>query len=124
MSCDWDVMCLDCNSHHGFSDANHQSDLMADLAKLGSELAKLGPILNHLSKVTNQVLVQIGYSSYTLDYKWFEKHGNHRLVAVDEYGGCLDECGEWFRCNHCETQQRCKRSPYHDGPHREKRDVP
>ena len=128
MSCDWDVYCKDCDSSHGFDDANHEDKLMHELAKLGPQLKRLCiemiPIVA-LTKdrnlglfVTPAIVLNPGTSHELSLYEvWWAKHGDHKLVARDEYGRCDDECAESFFCKECNRSMWCVLSKNHDGPH-------
>ncbi len=123
MSCDWDVRCLDCNTDHGFSDANHQSDLMLVVAKMGPTLAAMAPTIHALREASvSGVELLLGYDRWRVDFDWFAIHGHHRLTAVDEYGRCHDECGDYFSCGECKHQRKCRRAKGHAGGHADKRD--
>lgn len=133
MSCDWDVYCLDCKSEHGFYDCNHQDKLMRELAKLGPRIKKIcelmvGPGgLDDLGRPPLNLYceprIQLDDGGrLRLAAKWWVEHGDHRLVARDEYGRCDDECGELFHCNSCGSSKCCQRMKGHDGDHKDKRD--
>ena len=124
MSTDYDVRCLDCGVDHGFYDANHERDLMMHVAKCGPELAAMAPLIAKLRAgvICGDVNLKLGYDRWPVDFAWFEKHGSHRLIAVDEYGRCVDECGDYFACDACAHRKLCRRPKGHVGEHSEKRD--
>ena len=126
MSCDWDVYCLDCESSHGFQDTNHEDKLMRELCKIGPSLARLREIWKPIEKLRNYAEPLITLNSnrygYALSLEWWETHGNHRLVARDEYGRNDDECAEQFTCPKCKHSKWCRRSKGHKGQHNEERD--
>lgn len=130
MSCDWDVHCLDCESDHGFYDANHQDKLMRELAKLGPTIKKMCELMSVLDDLGRPPLNLYCEPRIQLDdggrlrlaARWWVEHGDHRLVARDEYGRCDDECGEFYNCDSCGTSKCCRRTKNHDGDHADKRD--
>lgn len=121
MSCDWDVRCLDCEVDHGFYDCNHESELMMTLARKGPELKRIAPLMKELGK-TGEVRLVVRYNDRAVNFEWFAVHGDHRLRAVNEYGECIDECGEYFTYCECGHRLKCHRNKGHDGKHAEKRD--
>jgi hypothetical protein len=84
----WDVWCLDCNTGHGFDQANHEHAIMAGLAKSGPVLAPGGAVLRALEGLPGHPEVRLFLRGdwLELDLEWFELHGSHRLAARDEYG--------------------------------------
>ncbi len=124
MSCDWDVRCIDCSVNHGFDDANHQSELMVCLARLGPKLADMAVVIREIeaSSLWMNATILLGVDRWRLDFAWFATHGAHRLVAVDEYGHCFDECGEDYSCEACQHRATCRRQKGHEGPHNDDRD--
>jgi len=130
MSCDWDVYCLDCKKEYGFYDANHQDKLMRELARLGPHIKKICELMPALVALGDpphnlycnpQIVLDDG-SRFRLTFGWWALHGDHRLVARDEYGRCDDECGEHFSCDSCGSSKCCRRAKGHDGDHKDKRD--
>ena len=120
MSTDWDVYCLDCEEEAGFYDANHEIDLMREIVKHGPALAKACRILLELQpNLRSSYRLQVGYSEprYKVDFKWWVEHGEHRLVARNEYGCCDGDCDEHYRCLGCESWLRCVLPKGHEGPH-------
>lgn len=130
MSCDWDVRCLDCEDNAGFDDSNHDVEAMRTLAKRGFELATLGRAWLALEKSLEgergyfEPRMKLRDASYgwSINAIWWVQHGHHRLVAVDEYGQCDDECSERFECKTCHHTEWCKRVKGHDGEHDKVRD--
>ena len=126
MSCDWDIRCLDCNVNHGFGDANHEDDLMMALVKIAPEIAALHPTMKKLDATYERVrsatslTINGRYSIYT---EWFAAHAGHRLIAVDEYGRCYDECGEYYSYCECGHRRTCRRKTGHEGRHHDERDA-
>lgn len=126
MSCDWDVWCLDCDEGHGFSDANHQRNLMAALAKLGPQLAKFAPTMRAIRAIEGAYVdanLYVTHDRLPIDFDWFDRHVTHRLIARDEYGKNDDECGEYFACCACQHRRQCRRTKGHDGDHAPERDA-
>ena len=134
MSCDWDVRCIDCGSDAGFDDANHALDEMRAFAKAGPELARLAKAWLDLEEAMKKTAAWSGFDGFItlrdtsygrrLAPKWWAEHGSHRLVAVNEYGQCDDECGAWFKCGTCEHSMTCRLPTNHQGDHSEKRASP
>jgi hypothetical protein len=130
MSTDWDIYCLDCESEHGFDDANHQDKLMRELARLGPTIKTMCELMAPLDDLGRPPLNFYSEPRIQLDdggrlrfnTKWWVQHGDHKLVARDEYGHCDDECGEHYKCNSCGSWKTCRRTKNHDGDHAEKRD--
>lgn len=125
MSCAWDLWCLDCEDGHGFDDSNHQDRLMVELAKLGPELAKFAPTFQKIREMPDaytepQFFLQ--FERLRVNFEWFAEHGNHRLIARDEYGRNIDECTEQFACPVCKHAERCRRPRGHAGEHAKERD--
>ena len=115
MSCDWDVWCLDCEEGLGLSDWNHKSDAMLDIIRARDALAALADVRPDAYASgfeywgSYKDLVPVGF---------FAKHRGHRLIPRDEYGQCLDECGETIVCSHCKLgNSRCRLPEKHEGPH-------
>ena len=133
MSCDWDVYCLDCKKEHGFDDANHDDKLMRELSKIGPQLKKLCELMAPLVAlrkpplnlyVNPSIVLNSNSDSHAhpLIASWWIEHGDHRLIARDEYGRCDDECDFYFRCGECGSSKCCKRAKGHTGEHKDKRD--
>jgi hypothetical protein len=131
MSCDYDVRCLDCGSNAGFDDTNHAIKEMRALAKMGAGLAVLARGILAFEKaladdpalyLEPQFKLRDLSHGWRLTPKWWAEHGDHHLVAVDEYGRCDDECAERFDCKECGYSKWCRRTSGHDGQHRDKRD--
>lgn len=123
MSTDWDVRCLDCAENHGFEDANHEVQLMVTVARSGRKLAQLAGVVRKIQESTHSdVSLKLGLDRLRVDLAWFEKHGTHRLIAVNEYGRCFDECGIYFSCGECHRDRQCHRPDGHEGEHSEERD--
>jgi hypothetical protein len=98
---------------------------MMALAKVGPQIADLAPVVRSLGEASySDVRLLLRYNDASVDFEWFAKHGRHRLMAVDEYGRCFDECGECFTYCECKHQRKCHRPRNHDGLHAEKRDAP
>jgi len=124
MSCYWDLRCLDCEVDHGFDNLNHEDKLMMSLAKIGPQLADLAPVLETLRDAAySDVRLFLRYNDAPVDFAWFAKHGRHRLMAVDEYGRCRDECGEHYTYCECKHRRMCRRPKGHDGLHDENREA-
>lgn len=85
MSTDWDVYCRNCKSEHGFSDANHEEDLMFHLIKHSSVIASMISLVNN-PRYTITFRVYHG----TIDPQWFADHLGHDLVVRSEYGDILE----------------------------------
>lgn len=123
MSTDWDVWCLDCEKAHGFYDANHMSDLMIGLAKLGPALGAFAKTMREIGSIQgSDPSLPLQFDRLRVNFEWFEVHGSHRLIARDEYGRCFDECGEHYSYCECKHQRRCRRPMKHEGLHAEERD--
>jgi hypothetical protein len=84
MSCDWDIYCKTCDDNHGFSDANHQEELMWSIIDHAKEISDLALL------VTNSEEVRLISFYGPLSPNWFVKHLGHELVTRNEYGefGC------------------------------------
>lgn len=110
MSTDWDVFCLDCREGHGFSDANHQDQLMRDLIANAPALAALGRSLALRPVDLLQVTLCGLYGG--VHPEWFAAHEGHRLVPRSEYGDVDGACGKPVRCA-CGMQRPCVRDRDH-----------
>jgi hypothetical protein len=82
MSTDWDVYCRTCNDGHGFSDANHQDELMHILIDHAAAIAALAPLVADQRYYTIELRTSWG----TVSPDWFAQHLGHDLVARSEYG--------------------------------------
>jgi hypothetical protein len=133
MSTAWDVYCLDCKSDADFYDADRQHALMQALAKLGPQIKKICEAMAPLEALDKppssiycnpRVVLNADSPSrlWPLDTSWWIQHGDHRLVARDEYGRCDDECGEWYQCSECKTSKCCRRMKGHANGHGEMRE--
>jgi hypothetical protein len=110
VSADWNIKCLDCNSIHGFDDANHEDELMALLCMHADVIAALAPLLT----ANRDIEFRTRWGSICPD--WFQTHKGHRLCPIDEYGGLLGQCCEYVRCA-CGSNRRCVLDAGHDGEH-------
>jgi hypothetical protein len=130
MSTDYDVYCLDCDSSAGFYDANHQFELMREVAKHGPFLGAACRFLLELGVSANQrstyelKVGSYGTAHYMVDFEWWAKHGDHRLVSRSEYGECDNDCYEYYRCGSCQTSLHCLLPKGHEGPHNHVRPKP
>jgi hypothetical protein len=117
MSCDWDVYCLDCEAAHGFYDANHENELMRNLAKGGAAMkAAASAMLSIQRRPYDLNLFEVKCSGYNVDLEWWAAHGEHKLCARDEYGAIDGQCYEMVTtCAKCKTRERCRLQTGHDG---------
>lgn len=125
MSTNWDVWCLDCENGHGFFEAYHQDALMIGLAKMGPALGAFAKTMRAIKAIPDAYVdpyLALAYEQLKINLDWFEVHATHRLVARDEYGRCVDECGKTFTNCSCKTPHRCRRSEGHDGGCSEERE--
>lgn len=122
MSCDWSLHCLDCDETLRFNDLNHWDEQMSALAKSGPAIAAFAPVIEALYKAGASPTLHLAWSRAEIDFKWFVVHGSHRLVPIDEYGRCLDECGVIFTCGACQHEQKCRRKQKHEGQHDHRRE--
>lgn len=87
MSCDWDLICLDCKDQHGFNDLNHWDTQLIELAKQAPEIAKFSAIRDKLSTAGCYNLeMSLAYNRAFIRFSWFVLHENHKIVPVSEYG--------------------------------------
>lgn len=118
MSCDWNVKCLDCNEITDFSDANHATDLMLSLIKNAKGLAVVHDVISMICAETSYAYYEgMRISSHRIPTEFFAKHHDHKMVPINEYGECLDECAERYKCACCETTLKCCLPTGHEGAH-------
>lgn len=132
MSCDYDVHCLDCRSNAGFDDSNHADKEMRALARMGPGLKFIAQGILAFEKSLKENSQEYTWLEpnfrlrdswgWKFDAKWWAEHGDHRLVAIDEYGRCDDECAERFDCKECGHAKWCRRTKGHEGDHKDKKD--
>lgn len=82
MSCDWNILCLDCKDTHTFNDANHEIELMQILIKHASAIAMLAPLFKDVYWPKIEFKTLYG----EIDPDWFAYHKGHNLIPIDEYG--------------------------------------
>lgn len=93
MSTDWNIHCVDCNSTHMFSDANHQEDLMRVLIRHRDAIASIAPLL-----AESRSDIEFGTHWGSIDASWFAEHKGHKLQPINEYGRLDDQCRESVPC--------------------------
>lgn len=106
MSCAWDLLCVTCDSKHGF-DANHGDEAL-------SNIAYAAPTLAMLAEVAPGLEVKC-WRAGDLSTEWFRKHGRHELVPVNEYGDRLGECLKDVNCGACNVRHSCRAPRGHEG---------
>lgn len=123
MSCDWNIICLDCSKDghseiHRFNDANHQDAWMWTLIRHHEAIAALDD-LNLEPKI--EINFTLGFSgSYgRIDTAWFKRHLGHQLWPIDEYGRLDTQCQERVECNEGHHHD-CQLEQNHEGPHSSK----
>ncbi len=107
MSADYGCYCLDCEDRLIVEDLR-SPPIAAELIANAEKLAKLRQDF-HLSDIE----FQVSYGRRA-DLSWFELHGDHRLVVIDEYGG------RWPRCQGKGGDIFCLREKEHEGKCSEK----
>lgn len=113
MSADWDVYCLDCEEGAGIENASCMAVEMMALCRKAAALAELMDLAEDIDGFELKIAP---YASVPVS--WFLVHAKHRLVPRDEYGRCLDDCGESIRCDCCGSLgRRCRLPMGHEGPH-------
>lgn len=96
---------------------------MMSLVKLAPEIAALHPAMKKLAPIGYSFGADLTINErYRIDTAWFAEHAGHRLIAVDEYGRCYDECGEYFSYCDCEHRRKCRRTSGHADRHHDERD--
>lgn len=93
MSTAWDIRCVDCESIHGFDDANHRDREMFVICKHASAIAALVALADELGDALRLQLDSYG----DIDLHWFAKHAGHRLEPISEYGDPIRQCPEMVR---------------------------
>ncbi len=87
MSMNWDLYCKQCDSWHGFHDANHQDGKMLAIAKHAKAIAGLVDLM----KESEYLGISLPTGNGDLDPQWFADHLDHGIVPRNEYGQYLDE---------------------------------
>lgn len=113
MSNYWHYRCLDCNVSHGHF--NRGADRLVEIWR------DLGPALATLERAGGVEQMIIEYGS-ELEPQFFRSHEGHRVIVESEYGYALDDCGDRFKCDACDTAHTCHRKKGHDGEHSVDRD--
>jgi hypothetical protein len=113
--------CLDCDSEHYLDDYRDVASLQT-VIKQAKSLAALAPLMADLHSTWADAAFYLNHQRDRIDFAWFAKHAEHRLTVRDEYGKCVEECGEYFPCGACGHRKRCMRLAGHDGDHDENRD--
>lgn len=90
MSTHYQVRCIDCNEEGGIW-INRGSDEAQFLAENGALFKAIGLKMveergKHRHVPLTISLCDFAREGYTVDLDFFVAHGDHRLVAVDEYG--------------------------------------
>lgn len=118
MSCDYDVYCVDCDSHHEFYDANHEDKLMLEVIKHRDAFAALAPVFEAFakSKLYSELRFSLQGDRYAVSPQWFAKHAGHTLEVIDEYGRLLKNCYKFVQCKECPAQHNCLLLRDHEGP--------
>lgn len=112
MSCEWDVVCLDCMGQNKMGlHANHGVEFIRAVIANADALAAL----DKLAQVEPSIDLRSTHGY--LSTSWMAIHHKHRLVAVDEYGRRDGDCGEPFVCSECSASHTCKKPAKHDGDH-------
>jgi hypothetical protein len=103
-------------------DANNTVGLMRFLASNGPALQAIAKAADAISAAGSGLVFAIELSSWlgtswsgVLD--WFGEHGDHNIVARDEYGREDGQCAENTRCGACGVRHVCKLSQGHAGEH-------
>lgn len=125
MSTWYDVYCYTCKSHAGIHE-NHAEKECADLISNAKLVAEMAPGFRALKDIGIEVRLTLKWEQMRVDPEWFEKHVEHQLVVIDEYGRLYPECLKRFTC--CERTDcewlYCRRKQNHDGDCSGKRDAP
>src|SRR5437762_1565511 len=116
MSCDWDIICVDCNEEHGFSDLNHEDHAMQVIVRHADAIAALCGLEQDLERP----IEFLQYRGRTIQPVFFKKHQGHQLRPIDEYGRMLGDCTEWADCSACGGSHPCRLPENHaaEQPHR------
>lgn len=80
----WDVWCVDCGVASGLEDANHEERLITQIANLGMSLKHFA------ASMKKTEMVDLTIEGRTIPMRFFELHGEHRLMARDEFGEWSD----------------------------------
>lgn len=101
MSCDWDILCVDCNVTAGIAEANHELELMRALISQASALGAISkhPTIWELELRANGCFIPLDF---------FREHHTHHLRPVDEYGKFDTVCTTTFYCNRCGCEVQCE----------------
>jgi hypothetical protein len=113
MSCDYDVICTDCNQQLGLDGWNHMDNECRMFVRNADVIAML-----YEAKKVAGVDLELSHWRGHVDWEWFLKHRGHQLRVVDEYGRYDDTCDERFDCESCGYMTSCKLTKGHDGGHR------
>ena len=116
MSCDWDIICVDCNAKHGFRDMSHAEDLTLALISHADAIVQI-----HALTLNNDVELVAKYPECRIDPTFFKAHQGHRLRPIDEYGRLSGDCFAHVACPSCGASHRCKLPAGHEAkgePHR------
>lgn len=114
MSCHWDIYCFDCKEDMG-ERLNHGEERLTELLVLAPRFATTPGVAQLLLDAGLEA--RTGWGSDGIDIAFLEKHGMHRLVLKNEYGGFVGSCNTWIKCVECRSTYLCKRPKDHAPPH-------
>lgn len=114
MSCHWDVYCADCEESTHMDDTNHKEELCAWLAANAKRLREFASLFR--TSPWSEAELKLDFTHIPLSF--FEKHGDHRVFAQDEYGEFSGKCGVRFKClGGCGHTSYCALPNGHGGEH-------
>lgn len=94
MSCDVDLVCVDCSSVLGV-DLNRGFDACAALWLLRETLADL-ELTRRALPPAGDLDLEVNVYCRPIDLSWFLEHRGHELAVVDEYGHRMGWCCKWL----------------------------
>lgn len=119
MSRDWNIRCVTCGETHAFDDGILYR--MRDLIEARREIAALAPLVRAAKKTraatSGDLEISVGIYRGEIDLDWFEKHRDHDLRPIDEYGELDTDCGKIFQCPCCQSSKSCRLDEGHAGDH-------
>lgn len=111
MSCDYDVICTQCNERLGLSDWNHCDVECRSFVANADRLADIAERMSGLD-------LELRHYRGDVDWKWFIAHRGHPMRVIDEYGRLDDSCDVRTTCEHCGHGFSCRGVEGHEGQHR------
>lgn len=111
MSTAYDLHCVDCNAGLGLE--CYDSNELARVRSKRNTLAALSVLVASLDGIVRAEHSYLGH----IDLGFFERHRDHNIRIVDEYGAYVGDCRERVECECCGTRVHCRLPHAHEGEH-------